>query len=70
MRKSQKPIFKPDSPEEKNIQPTFGPKQRSVRGSKDVPADQRSVSGKATIFLFVGLHHTFWNFKVRRSEKK
>ena len=25
---------------------------------------------KAMIFLFVGLHHTFRNFKVRRSEKK
>ena len=46
IRKSQKPIFKPDSPEEKNIQPTFGPKQHSVRGSKDTPADQRRVSGK------------------------
>ena len=31
--------------------------------------DELRVPFKATIFLFVGLHYIFRNFKVRRSEK-
>ena len=33
-------------------------------------ASGRGLTYKATIFLFVGLHYIFRNFKVRRSEKK
>ena len=46
VRKSHKSIFKPDSPEEKNVQPTFGPKQHSVRGAIEWNSDQKNVAGK------------------------
>ena len=49
VRKSQKPIFKPDSPEEKNVQPTFGPKHQSICGSTDWNSEQKNVTGNYTL---------------------
>ena len=46
VRKSHQSIFKADSPDEKNVQPTFGPKQHAVRSYAAENSDQRSVAGK------------------------
>ena len=35
----------------------------------NVKAQDLSQEGEATIILFVGLHHTFRNFKVWQSEE-
>ena len=52
VRKSQKQIFKPDSPEEQNVQPTFAPKQHSVRGSTDWNSEQKNVTGNYYLSAF------------------